>query len=502
MRKFTLFLLLLVAMLPLQNVKADKIPAYEITSSITANYSGNVYKVIDDNRDSFWYTGASQNENDHVTIEIASSKKIGEIMLFFTGGDRPSSAAVETSNNNTDWTSIATFNGSELVENKFVCNANGVEAKYIRMRLTATVSSWLQFAEFEIYEYIDEPRTVTVEALEGGTATVNNGAGTEITTTEIVTISATPNEGYQFLHWTVDGEIFSEEYTLEDRNSTNKKYTAVFVQVPEWSKSEFYFKCKSNNEYLTVKQYNTNGGTQKSFKTEAKNGSNDQIFILEPAAEYGKFYVKSKSGQYMNCASWNAYSHSTEKNTPILFEEVENGVYSLFQEVSTHKHGYLHIQSNNENGLYCDQETLGDNGKWILEVLTDKTQLQSAITEAEELLNKVAEFDVVNEKIDITGKITSNAAQNVEDGNTGITVNDNDGAGIAGLTDNDPSTYFHSRWKGTTVSENHYLQIELGESLSDFCFEYAVRKADAADRTSPAPLAIEVRVSEDGTNWM
>ena len=144
------------------------------------------------------------------------------------------------------------------------------------------------------------------------------------------------------------------------------------------------------------------------------------------------------------------------------------------------------------------------NGGQILDaklVVLDKSELQALITEAEELLSKVSEAQkTVGEEFDITGKISSNAAQNPGDGNTGGT---NDGAGIAGLVDNDPETYFHSRWGGTTVNADHYLQIDLGEDgkLSDFCFEYATRKTNDANQTSPAPLAIEVRVSEDGSNF-
>ena len=147
------------------------------------------------------------------------------------------------------------------------------------------------------------------------------------------------------------------------------------------------------------------------------------------------------------------------------------------------------------------------NGGQILDaklVVLDKSELQALITEAEELLSKVSEAQkTVGEELDITGKISSNAAQNKDDGNSGGTYNTDDGAGIAGLTDNNPETYFHSRWSGTAVNADHYLQIDLGENdkLSDFCFEYATRETDNPNLTSPAPLAIEVRVSVNGSNF-
>ena len=78
-----------------------------------------------------------------------------------------------------------------------------------------------------------------------------------------------------------------------------------------------------------------------------------------------------------------------------------------------------------------------------------------------------------------------------------------DGAGIAVLKDNDPATYFHSRWNGAEVNEAHYLQVDLSDagSIGDFAFEYAVRKAGDSQNTSPAPTKIEVRVSSDGVNF-
>lgn len=128
-----------------------------------------------------------------------------------------------------------------------------------------------------------------------------------------------------------------------------------------------------------------------------------------------------------------------------------------------------------------------------------KAQLQELVERTDELLNGAAdcEYNYTSEYLTTDSyNITSNAGQNSEDGNTGGT---NDGAGIAGLLDEDPATYFHSRWGGAEVNEAHYLQIDLGEGnkLSDFAFEYATRKAGSAGNTSPAPTAIEVRAGND-----
>ena len=89
--------------------------------------------------------------------------------------------------------------------------------------------------------------------------------------------------------------------------------------------------------------------------------------------------------------------------------------------------------------------------------------------------------------------LSTNADQNV-------VGNATDGAGIAGLLDNDVSTYMHTQWSGTAVSDDHYVQVSLGEGkgLASFAFTYATREVSNANYTSPAPTRIEVYGSADG----
>ena len=128
-------------------------------------------------------------------------------------------------------------------------------------------------------------------------------------------------------------------------------------------------------------------------------------------------------------------------------------------------------------------------------VVVDKTKLHELISQAEDLLDVVATKIKADAEIDLNGKISSNADQNAGGGGR-------DGDGVGALLDSDPSTYLHTRWDGTVVNEDHYIQIDLGENgnLSDFVFEYATRKTDW-ESVSPAPTRIEVRVSNDGNNF-
>ena len=132
---------------------------------------------------------------------------------------------------------------------------------------------------------------------------------------------------------------------------------------------------------------------------------------------------------------------------------------------------------------------------YLEEVEVDMTELQGLINKADELLDGVATKIKADAEIDLTGKISSNADQNDGGG-------DRDGTGVTALLDSDPQTYFHTRWGGSVVDADHYIQIDLGENgnLSDFVFEYATRKTDW-NYVSPAPIKIEVRVSNDGNNF-
>ena len=175
----------------------------------------------------------------------------------------------------------------------------------------------------------------------------------------------------------------------------------------------------------------------------------------------------------------------------------ENNIYACNAEGGNVKELRLRITKQHSNWLQIAEVEL-----YNYTDDTGKTELQDAIAEAEGLWSQIVTKGKVksDSEIDLAGKIYSNAGQNAADGNVG---GSDDGAGIEGLLDNDPATYFHSRWGGTSIDEDHYLQIDLGEgqTLSDFVFEYAVRKAGAANNTSPAPTSIEVRVSEDGADF-
>ena len=318
-----------------------------------------------------------------------------------------------------------------------------------------------------------------------------------------ITLTAVAYSGYKFVRWTLDGEEVGTEEVLTVNNvKENLIYHAYFESVDTDPLAGRWFRLKemSLGKYMNISNndQHSDGAKGGVNVTDFDRSRNDQIFNFIKSDTGYK--LLSKTGYYIYCQAWNVDAYSKEDGTILTFNPTGNKhEYRISSSKGWFKVGTANGDDSGIVYVYCDAVE-NAAATWILEEVADKSKLQELIAEATELFNRVADDKT---KINIAGKITSNAGHNVEDGNTGITTNDNDGAGIAGLTDDDPSTYFHSRWKGTDVYEPHYLQINLGEdeSLSNFCFEYATRKAGSAGNTSPAPTAMEVRVSTDGQNF-
>lgn len=128
--------------------------------------------------------------------------------------------------------------------------------------------------------------------------------------------------------------------------------------------------------------------------------------------------------------------------------------------------------------------------------------LQSVIEQTQSLLNECGSISK-SENVDLQCSdanaayyISSNADQNTGGGNQ-------DGGGVAALLDTDLATYFHSRWGGTEVNEDHYLQVDMGseDALTDFTFGYTVRQNASPNDNSPHPKIIEVYGSTDGEDF-
>ncbi len=230
----------------------------------------------------------------------------------------------------------------------------------------------------------------------------------------------------------------------------------------------------------------------------------------------GVYNLYNVSGSYLAAASKSTLVASVS-------DQASAATYSLIQDspvgtwaISVSPAAEFATLHDNSYGNVVGWEAGASASKWYLTAIEGSTnsqatqnsdELQALIVKAEALVDVVAVAKMPGEVMyalqrdNASGAyyISSNAGHNTEDGNA---AGYSDGAGIAGLLDEDPATYFHSRWGGTSVSGSHYLQVDLGtgNEMQKFIFEYATRKGSDANHTSPAPTAIEVYAGNDAGN--
>ena len=98
----------------------------------------------------------------------------------------------------------------------------------------------------------------------------------------------------------------------------------------------------------------------------------------------------------------------------------------------------------------------------------------------------------------LSGVVTLQTTLSAEDFYLSTNAQEESEGDIAGLTDDDASTFFHSSWMAR-VNEAHYLQVDMGEqyALKEFAFGYVTRNNG---RGGPHPSTIVVSGSNSTDN--
>lgn len=73
-----------------------------------------------------------------------------------------------------------------------------------------------------------------------------------------------------------------------------------------------------------------------------------------------------------------------------------------------------------------------------------------------------------------------------------------DGGGLPALIDNNPNTYFHSRWSPNTGNEPHYIRVSFKQPVSRFAFSYQNRNNSNGKAQN---VNILVKVGEEWKNF-
>lgn len=135
-----------------------------------------------------------------------------------------------------------------------------------------------------------------------------------------------------------------------------------------------------------------------------------------------------------------------------------------------------------------------------------KNNLGALIAKTEALMNEVATVEYKEDRNvataapialqckDANGKayLSSNADQNTDPGPQ------TSGGSEPALIDNNPNTFYHSRWRGTQVNEPHHIQVKVTdiETDAEFAFSYRTRH-----NGGPYPHAFRIEQSLDGQTF-
>lgn len=139
--------------------------------------------------------------------------------------------------------------------------------------------------------------TIKAEATTGGTATVNSDAETTVKVGALLSLQATPDNGYTFTEWRVGTETVSTDAFFATSAQNNRVYTAVFVE----NIGTVTIEVKGSGGYMYV-------GSGTDRKMEVESGST--AFIRAQAAEgTGKKFAYWSTGNTMASGRGTIFSN-------------------------------------------------------------------------------------------------------------------------------------------------------------------------------------------------
>jgi len=177
-----------------------------------------------------------------------------------------------------DMNNDGAFTADETVEGLRIRIPESAVAGNVKAVLTLSDGTSVTFT-LALRDNISEPRTVSVaseDAAHGSVAIVGS-AETSVTSTDFVTVKATPATGYDFLNWTNRaGNVASTENPYTYYGKDAETFTAHFI-VNKWGSPK-----EDKSEYETLKSY----GQYVTEMTVAQSGLNPaSIYSTEACPE-------------------------------------------------------------------------------------------------------------------------------------------------------------------------------------------------------------------------
>ena len=224
--------------------------------------------------------------------------------------------------------------------------------------------------------------TTTANPVAGGTAKFAVGTGSQKTQGDVengteITLYATANTGYNFVNWTLGGNVVSTDATCNVSVAQASSYVANFEAIqqpgePTYPLAGKYFRLKVKNttNYMNIANTSNNTGSTSGVTVVAKNESSDtQIFLFEQSGDGYK--LKANSGNYIKCHAWNANANTTSASdaTILTFEPTANELEYLIKWDNTNMNNGVERDDyfKAENGyVYCDAASNAAS-TWVLE---------------------------------------------------------------------------------------------------------------------------------------
>lgn len=244
-----------------------------------------------------------------------------------------------------------------------------------------------------------------------------------------------------------------------------------------------------NGRYMSV---NAAGGLGSVAEKD-----NSALWVLNPVAGKADTYTlrNASNAGYVQAVwafenQWKTVANASDASELVL-EDMGDGTFGLRKaDAATGSSYYAHLAGDmarivmwyagdgNAASRWKVEDVEGELKATVLANVEYLSKVQAAVANAEmNYANTLPSNFVKTGEAMITdvSQILSNAPQNPVLGNNGGQA---DGQGYDALIDGNYVTYFHTRWGGTPIDEDHYLQITLPESpepVYDYVAEFVTR---------------------------
>ncbi|MCU0434075.1 MAG: discoidin domain-containing protein [Bacteroidia bacterium] len=160
------------------------------SSVLDTNAANQVWNANDGDLNTGWASGFAQ-PNATITCDLGAVKNISAVKLFWDWIFFGSDYQVQVSQDNINWTTIATA-VNENGQLDLYRNFSGIQARYVRLNLTQYNTGWYRLMEFEVYVTDCDCQA---PPLSSGPVAVEPTAGVRIF----------PNPAANELHYTLEG---------------------------------------------------------------------------------------------------------------------------------------------------------------------------------------------------------------------------------------------------------------------------------------------------------